>query len=227
MKQKRTPVQYVISLLFYCAGLFCLAVGVIFSVNAALGISPVSSMPYIISLVSPISLGTCVTAVYGTFVLVQIILLRREFKLISLLQLLCASLFGYFVDLAQLLLGDFAIPTMAGRLSMLFIMLILCGVGLTLYVGADLIPLPTEGLALAVVHVTKASFPKVKTLTDTLYVLISVLLSFLFFHELRGLGLATIVPALLGGKAVAIARVPLLPIVNKCCFGDANKDKDK
>ena len=219
MEQKRTPTQYVYSLLFFMAGLFFLALGVSFSVNAQLGISPVSSIPYVVSLITSISLGTCVTAVYALFLLIQILLLRRKFKWFQLAQVLCASLFGCFVDLTQWILGDFMIPTLVGRFIMLLLMIVLCGFGLTLYVSASLISLPTEGLVSTIAQISTAPFPKVKTIVDCLYVLISILLSLLFFHNIEGIGLGTVLPALLLGKTMAMFNVPVTPIINKYCFG--------
>lgn len=72
MEQKRTPSQLLFSILFYIAGLFILAFGVAISVNAQMGISPVNSLPYVVSSVllsfaflhqlSGVGLGTVITA---------------------------------------------------------------------------------------------------------------------------------------------------------------------
>ena len=62
--KKRLPVKWFISILMYCAGLLCLAIGVAFSANAGLGISPVNSLPYVVASCLGIeaSVGTVVTA---------------------------------------------------------------------------------------------------------------------------------------------------------------------
>ena len=50
--RKSTPAQWGLRVLVYILGLFCLAVGVALSVNANLGISPVNSLPYVVSKLS-------------------------------------------------------------------------------------------------------------------------------------------------------------------------------
>ena len=70
-------------ILFYILGLFILAFGVSFSVNSNLGVSPVNSLPYEVSLITNIKLGTCVTAVFCCYILMQIVIKRKEFRLID------------------------------------------------------------------------------------------------------------------------------------------------
>jgi uncharacterized membrane protein YczE len=109
--------------------LFLLALGVAISVNGNLGVSPVNSLPYIISQIINVPMGTCVTALFCFYILLQIIILRREFQPIQLLQIVFSTVFGYFVDFAKLLIGDFVIPTYFGRLTMLGISIVLIAVG--------------------------------------------------------------------------------------------------
>lgn len=59
--------------------------GVAFSINAELGTSPVSSIPYVTSEISGLSVGTTTIIVNTIIVLLQIVVLRRRFKLIRLL----------------------------------------------------------------------------------------------------------------------------------------------
>ena len=47
--KKSTPIQFVFRILVYCVGLFILATGVAFSVNGNLGVSPVNSLPFVVS----------------------------------------------------------------------------------------------------------------------------------------------------------------------------------
>ena len=65
--KKSTPVQFVIRIGVYCLGLLLLAFGVAVSVNSDLGVSPVNSLPYVISRIIHVQLGTCVTAVFCSY----------------------------------------------------------------------------------------------------------------------------------------------------------------
>ena len=55
----------------YILGLWVLAFGIALAVNSNLGVSPVSSLPYVVSLIFNVSLGTCTTVIYAGYVLLQ------------------------------------------------------------------------------------------------------------------------------------------------------------
>ena len=63
--------------------------------------------------------------------------MRKDFKWINLTQLIFSTIFGYFVDLAKWIVGDFAIPTYAGQLLMLAISILLVAIGVSLYMGGQ------------------------------------------------------------------------------------------
>ncbi len=54
--------EYIKRYLFLGTGLFVMAFGVAFSIKANLGTSPISSVPYVISLISPMTVGTVTIA---------------------------------------------------------------------------------------------------------------------------------------------------------------------
>lgn len=58
--KKSTPAQWATRIILYIIGLFFMAMGVAFAVNSNLGVSPVTSLPYVISLIVNMELGTCV-----------------------------------------------------------------------------------------------------------------------------------------------------------------------
>ena len=92
--KKSTPAQWATRVILYIVGLFFMALGVAFAVNSDLGVSPVTSLPYVISLIAGTALGTCVIAVYGVYIVLQILILRREFRLINLTQIIFSTIFA-------------------------------------------------------------------------------------------------------------------------------------
>ena len=150
VKSSSKGVRIIKRVFLYLIGLFVLALGVSFSINSNLGVTPVSSLPYVISKISGVSMGLCVTLIYAGFVLVQIIILRKSFKLKDFGQVIFAGVFGYFVDFGQWILGGFTIPTYVGSLVMLTISIILVAIGVSLYMAADLLNMPMEGMVSAV-----------------------------------------------------------------------------
>ena len=98
-------------ILFYLGGLLIMTLGVALSVKSALGVSPISSIPYTITCVTGMDLGVA-TIVFSIFmVILQIVLLRKQFKLINLLQLPIGILFGLFLSFCCSLMVYFPVPS--------------------------------------------------------------------------------------------------------------------
>ena len=100
--------------LIYVTGLLFMAFGVAFSVNSSLGVSPVNSLPYVISRITGLDLGNCVIGIFAFYILVQILLLRKKFRPIDLTQLIFSTIFGRFVDVAKKVVGDFCHSHLSG-----------------------------------------------------------------------------------------------------------------
>ena len=218
--KKSTPMQFVIRVGVYCLGLLLLAFGVAVSVNSNLGVSPVNSLPYVISKILNVQLGTCVTAVFCSYIVLQILILRREFQPVNLLQILFSTLFGYFVDFAKLVLGDFAIPTYAGKLVMLAVSIVLIALGILLYMDAQLVPMPMEGLTASIAKKLGKPFPAMKTIVDCIVVGTGIVLCFVFLGGLDGIREGTVITAVVTGKIIALLRKPISPVLKKLCFGE-------
>lgn len=98
----RTPITHPIRrLLFLCLGLIIMAFGVAFSIKAGLGTSPISSVPYVTSEISGLSVGTTTIIMNFIFVLIQIAILRRQYDWFQVLQFPAAILFGFTIDVAE------------------------------------------------------------------------------------------------------------------------------
>lgn len=211
-------------LLSYVIGLTCIAFGTAFSVNSQLGVSPVNSLPYAVSAVSGMGLGTCVIIVYSCYVLIQFLLQGKAFQPKNLLQVVFSTLFGYLVDFAKWAVGDFAIPTYFGQLAMLAISMVIIGIGLCFYLSADIIPLPMEGLSQTITNKLKLfPFHNVKIATDCLSVLLAIVISFIGTGRIVGVREGTVIAALFTGKIMALLLPHIKPRIQALCF-PAQKD---
>ena len=218
--KKSTPLQYVWRAGIYCLGLLFLAFGVAISVNSNLGVSPVNSLPYVVSQIVKVPMGTCVTAVFCFYILLQILLLGKKFNPINLLQIVFSTIFGYFVDFAKAVVGDWALPTYAGKLVMLAISIVVIAIGVLLYMDVQLVPMPMEGLSSTIAQKMNVPFPKMKTIVDCVVVGTGVVLCFAFLHKLDGIREGTIITAMVTGKVIAMLKPYLTPLVTKICFGE-------
>ena len=113
----------------------------------------------------------------------------------------------------------FGMPTYAGKLVMLAISIVLISVGVLMYVSVRLVPMPMEGLSLAITEKAGIPFHNTKMIIDCIVVGVSVLLSFLAFHSLVGIREGTVVTAIVVGRVMAVIRRPLVPLIDRVCFG--------
>ncbi|MFV0363011.1 MAG: YczE/YyaS/YitT family protein [Suipraeoptans sp.] len=209
--------NYLRKSIIYAFGLLVMAFGVTLSINSDLGVSPINSLPYIVSFITQIDLGTCVTIVFSVFVFIQIIILRRDFALINLTQLIFSALFGYFVDFAKWIVGDFSIPTYPGKLAMLLVSIVIMATGACFYMGAGLIYMPMEGLTYVLSErlFNNKPFHDMKVITDCAIVVTSVVLSLVFLGRLEGVREGTIICALLIGRSMKFLQKLIGPSIEK------------
>ena len=77
MELHTSHVQLLKRYLLLCAGLAVMAFGVAFSIKASLGTSPISSFPYVISVITPLTVGNATILMHCFFILLQLLILRK------------------------------------------------------------------------------------------------------------------------------------------------------
>lgn len=207
MSGKETVKRYV---LFIISLFFC-GVGVAFTKHAELGVSPISSIANVVSIKFDfISFGTWLIVSNCVLLLGQIILLRRNFNPIQLLQIPLSFLFGYFTDFGLWIIEDIPNENYIMRLLLVAAGIIFIGFGIALGVIADVILNSGEAIVKAISDVTKKEFGTVKIIFDITWVLMSVVLSLVFFDgKLLGTREGTIISAVFVGVTVKFFK-PLM-----------------
>ena len=185
--------------IFLLAGLFVNGLGVSFITKAGLGTSPITSIPYTLSLGFTPTVGMF-TLVFNIFlVILQVILLRRNFQLQNLLQLPIIALFSFFIDLTMSLLGFMQPETYAMKVVSLIVGCLILGFGVFMEMVANVAMLPGEATVRAVSEVFSKDFGKTKIAFDSSMTVIAAILSFIMFRHLDGVREGTIVAAILVG----------------------------
>lgn len=186
-------------------GIFIMTLGISFSVKSNLGVSPVSSVPYMFTLIVGIEMGKATTMFHSFLILLQILLLRKGFKLINLSQLVVALIFGYLTTFSNSLMSFLPIPqSIVIRLLMLAVSILLVATGIFLYMPADIMPMSPEGLVKAISDKTGIPVPKVKVGFDTSLVLISGAICLTVLGNLGSVGIGTLLSALLTGTMLSV-----------------------
>ena len=185
--------------LIFLVGLFVNSLGVSLITKANLGTSPISSIPYVLSLNFPFTLGNF-TIFFSIFLIVlQLIILRKNFKLEHILQIPVSIIFGYFIDLTMILFSWVNPEAYIMKIVYLLIGCLILGVGVYMEVLADVVMLPGESFVRAIVLTWKTNFGTTKICFDVAMSVIAAVLSFVFAGSLAGIREGTVIAALLVG----------------------------
>jgi len=187
----------------YIFGLYLITLGVAFSIKSGLGSAPVSSIPYAMDLIWAMEIGFATFIFHAVLVLIELILLRRNFKPKHFLQVFVGVLFGAFTSISVSLMG-FIPPadSFIIALVMSFLSIFLIALGLFFYVPTNIIPLSVEGVTQAIAIVSNKPFSTVKVYFDICVVATAFILSYGFLGELGSVGIGTVLGALFIGTTV-------------------------
>ena len=185
--------------LIFLVGLFVNSLGVSLITKANLGTSPISSIPYVLSLNFPFTLGNF-TIFFSIFLIaLQLIILRKNFKLEHILQIPVSIIFGYFIDLTMILFSWVNPEAYIMKIVYLLMGCLILGVGVYMEVLADVVMLPGESFVRAIVLTWKTNFGTTKICFDVSMSVIAAVLSFVFAGRLAGVREGTVIAALLVG----------------------------
>lgn len=191
--------------LLMLVGLMVMAVAMAFLSAAGLGISPVQSLSYVISCKFPsfITFGTASAIWNLVLVAVQILLLRKEFRLWELLQIPLTLYFAVVIDLAKAVIA-LSPAGMTGRVAVMLCGVVILAFGIFLTVEGDLVMNSGEAAVKAIAYKTKKNFGTIKVFFDSGIVLMAIIASFVFFGEFRWdmVGIGTLCCAFLTGFVI-------------------------
>lgn len=190
----------------FLLSLFFSGIGVAFMRHSGLGASPISAVSSVITEAFPFfSFGVWLFFWNLILLVAQIIILRKEFSKIYLLQIPLSFLFGLFTDLGTVISDRFPVDSYTVQMVSLFIGIFVHGFGVTLAVKANVMFNSGEALVKAINHKTGFSFGLLKIAVDCGYVVIAVILSLRFFDmQLVGIREGTILAAIFTGLVVKV-----------------------
>lgn len=180
----------------YLIGMFLMTIGVNLSVLSGIGVSPIDTLPYIVSLIAQKSLGLCTTLVFSVYILLQIVILRRRFQWKNLLQIVLSIIFGWFVSLSGALTALLPQhPSYPIQFIYMLCSIVFLGSGIFLYVTADIMSMPADGVALALAEVSGKPMSSCKIVFDCTVVVLTVILSVTQLHNISGVREGTLIAA--------------------------------
>lgn len=202
----------IIRIIVYVLGIFILAFGTVMFTRCGLGVSAVVAVPFVVSLISPLSLGTCVSIIYAIFVIVELIIYRK-IKLKVILQFPFSFVFGFVIDFYNDTVGLSNVnPSNIGiQIVFLIIAIITTAVGIVMMVHCNFIVNPPDGLVQAVASRSKKDFGTLKFFVDLTLIILSAILGLIFEHAIVGLGIGTVIAVFTIGNLIRFIDKKILP----------------
>lgn len=185
--------------ILFIFGLFINATGISLITKAGLGTSPISSLPYTFSLGTPFTLGQLTFALNIVLIVGQILLLRKDFKLVQFLQIPISVLFGFFVDLTMFLFNALEPTFYPLKIAALLGGCLILGCGVAAEVIADVVMLSGEAFVVALCGKLKKDFGLTKVCFDATLALRSCVTSLILFGAVISVREGTIIAAVLVG----------------------------
>ena len=223
---KRTKAEQIKRYFIFLVGLFVNSLGVSLITKGNLGTSPISSIPYVLSLNFPFSLGIFTIVFSLLLIFLQFLLLGKNFKAEHLLQIPISMVFGYFIDASMILLV-FVHPTAyLAKVAALLAGCLILGIGVYMEVLADVVMLPGESFVRAVVFCIHSEFGFTKVCFDVSMAVIAAALSVLLSGHLEGVREGTIVAAVLVGF-IARSIGKHLSFLSVLIYGDDKEEEEK
>lgn len=193
--------------LVFILGLYFLAMGIVLIVHSALGTTPISSTNYVLSLNTPLTLGTWTFITNMLMVLLQLWLIRgghgtRKDVVEILLQIPLSFVFSAFIDLNMWLTSGLEAD---GYLMSVVILLMGCivqSIGVVLEIKPKVAMMSAEGTVKYLSNRLHKEFGNVKVGFDITLVLIAVITSLAFTQTIEGVREGSVIAAFITGYIV-------------------------
>lgn len=215
----------------YILALLILAMGLTLNTKAGLGVSPIISVSYCVSIISHHNFGNTTLVLYTIFVVMELVLhiyrekqlshdadgdpvpMRRDHLrmiiIMDLLQIPFSIVFTRFLNIFSNLLpdlpeGDMSPKTLVLRFVILLIALLCTGVGAAMSLDMKIIPNPGDGIVQAIADCIHKNVGFTKNCVDVVNLCITVTISLVFSGHLYGVGIGTVFAVILVGRIIAL-----------------------
>ena len=189
-------------IILFMAGTLINALGITLITKAYLGTSPISSLPFVLSLGFSPSFGTLTFVFNMIFFAGQVILLKKDFPKLQILQIPITIIFSLLIDFFMYI---FRHVKPANYILSLILLVLGCSVmalGITLAVRAKLILTPGNAFVQALSDRTKKPYGNVEIVFDTTLTVLAIIASFILFGKFRVVWEGTIISSFLVGSFI-------------------------
>ena len=194
--------------LIYVCGMLIQGLGLYFTARCGLGTSALLGVAYVGSLAYGMSFGDASKIVFAIYIAAQFLVRgkkHRQWR--DLLQLPVALLIGEIFNTLDLIIPpELLRSTVLVQFLVLVCAVVFNGIGATLAVNMRLIPSPGDGIVQALADRFHMELGKMKRIMDCTMVALAVVMSFVIFGRLEGVGIGTVAAMFGVGKIVTFCN---------------------
>ena len=193
--------------LVFIAGLYFLAMGISLIVHSSLGTTPISSMNYVLSINTSLSLGTWTFIVNLLMIIIQLWLASgkygtRKDTIEILLQIPFSFIFSAFIDLNMILIRNLVPSNYGMAVGILLAGCIIQSIGVVLEIKPKAAMMSAEGLVKYIARRWNKKFGNVKVYVDITLVSLAILISLAFTMRIEGVREGSVIAACITGYIV-------------------------
>ncbi len=189
------------------------ALGIILNTKSGLGVSPIISVSYNVSMILGVNFGNMTFVLYTVFVLIEVLihiaLKKGQGKELlitlgkDLLQLPLSLVFTRFMNLFSAWIPA---PENGFVLQLLVLVagIICIGIGAAMSLDMRIIPNPGDGIVQAIADCIRKTVGFTKNCFDLFNICISISVGLIFAHRLIGIGVGTVLSVIGVGRVIAL-----------------------
>lgn len=201
--------KYFSRIFIYLLGIIMVSLGIVLCVKCELGVSPISSVPYVLGYMTPLTFGTLTMLFHFANSIFQYVVEKRLINIRVFLQIPIAFLFGIVIDFFKNLLS-FEPEGIIVKIILMLLSIFLTALGMHFMLSMQLVQNPPDGTVNLIAKLTNKSVGTIKIMYDCGMTVLSIALSNLVLHKTIGFGVATICSAIFVGKVLNIMRAHIV-----------------
>lgn len=188
-------------------GFYVLSLGVVLFVKSSLGTTPISCINYVLSLHTPLTLGSATFVFNVVLILIEMMLIRgigtKRDRIEILLQVPFSALLGFFMDLNMRILAPVEVDSYPMAVGFVLAGCVTQALGVVLELKPNVAIMSAEGVVKYSSRRWNRDFGRMKVAFDITLVTIAAILSFAWAGHVEGLREGTVVAAVCTGFIVS------------------------
>lgn len=157
------------------------AIGASLGLKAAVGVGAWDALSQSISSVLDIKVGTFSMILNISCVLIQLVLLKREFKINHVAQIFVSILSGFVVNfMIYDVYSKFTINSYFVNIVLLLLSVLICAISISVIMAINLISFPLESCCMVIAKRTNKNFGSIRQGVDIISIIIALGVAFIF-----------------------------------------------